>query len=72
MRSQEATVMKIRVVNDKCQGHAMCVAKAPDVYKLDDHGYNRMGTFDAPSGKEEQARRGARACPERVIHVIEE
>lgn len=63
--------MKIRVVNGKCQGHAMCVAKAPEVYKLDDHGYNRMGTFMVSRDKEEQARRGARACPERAIHIVD-
>jgi ferredoxin len=64
--------MKIKVDNEKCQGHAMCVAKGPDVYTLDDNGYNQMGTFVVAEGLEDQARRGARACPERVITIIEE
>ena len=35
--------MKIIVDCDKCQGHALCASQAPEVYELDDTGYNRMG-----------------------------
>jgi ferredoxin len=34
--------MKLVVDHSKCQGHAMCYASAPNVFVLDDDGYNRM------------------------------
>lgn len=71
-KEQGKRKMKIKVDNERCQGHAMCIAKGPDVFKLDDHGYNQMGTFQVPEGLEEQARKGSQACPERVIEIIEE
>ena len=64
--------MKIKVNKEKCQGHAVCVLKSPDVYVLEDDGYNRMDEFTVPKEREADARRGARACPERAIQVKEE
>jgi ferredoxin len=49
----------------------MCAAVAPDVYVLDDEGYNHMGTFTVRAGFEDQARQGALACPEFAIEVQE-
>ena len=65
--------MKIRVNKSGCVGHGRCWAVAPEIYELDDDGYTALeGLIDIPPGKEELARRGARACPERIIEVIEE
>ena len=63
--------MKIVVDCDKCQGHAMCASQAPEVYELDDTGYNSMGEFTVAEGQEEAARLGASWCPEGAITVIE-
>jgi ferredoxin len=50
----------------------MCFANAPDVYELDDVGYNVLdGEMKVDPALTEQARRGADACPERAITVIE-
>lgn len=62
--------MKIVVDKYKCQGHALCAVKAPDVYRLDDDGQNRMGEFEVPPELEEQAELGAACCPEEAILVI--
>ncbi|MGE0388042.1 MAG: ferredoxin [Gammaproteobacteria bacterium] len=64
--------MKVIVDNNKCHGHARCVAKAGDVYVLNDSGYNEMGTFEVPKALEEKARWGARACPEKAITIVED
>ena len=64
--------MKIRINKAGCVGHARCAALAPDIYVLDDDGYIAQEEIDVPPGKEDQARRGARACPERIITVIED
>ncbi len=64
--------MKIRIDKARCTGNARCWAIAPELYLLNDEGYISIEGFDVPAGQEAQARRGARACPERVIEVIEE
>lgn len=64
--------MKIRIDKTRCTGNARCWAIAPELYPLDEEGYIASGGFDVPAGAEPMARRGARACPERVIEVIED
>lgn len=65
-------MLRVKVDGNLCSGHARCAAVAPDVYELDDNGYClRDGRF-VPEGHEESARRGAQACPERAIELIEE
>lgn len=63
--------MKIHINKAACVGHARCAAVAPDIYKLDDDGYITVEEIDVPPGKEKEAVRGARACPERIITVEE-
>jgi ferredoxin len=64
--------MKIRIEKTKCVGNARCAAVAPELYPLDDEGYISIDGFDVAAGAEALARRGARACPERIIHVEED
>jgi ferredoxin len=64
--------MKIRIDKARCVGHARCAAVAPEIFELDDDGYIAIEEVDVPPGKEDIARRGARACPERVITIVEE
>jgi ferredoxin len=63
--------MKIRIDKAACVGNARCAAVAPTLFPLDDNGYIQVSEIDVPPGKEELARRGALACPERII-LIEE
>jgi ferredoxin len=63
--------MKIRINKSACVGHARCAAIAPDIFALDDDGYIAVEEIDVPAGQEALARRGARACPERIITVEE-
>jgi ferredoxin len=67
-----ARKMKVRIDKARCVGNARCWAIAPDLYPLDDDGYIAIEEFEVPAGQEALARRGARACPERVIEVLEE
>jgi ferredoxin len=68
----EESKVKIRIDKARCVGNARCWAIAPDLYPLDDDGYIAIEEFEVPAGQEALARRGARACPERVIEIIEE
>lgn len=64
--------MRIAIEKDKCAGHARCHAVAGDLFALDDDGYIASTGFVVPPGQEDIARRGARACPERIITVVED
>jgi ferredoxin len=64
--------MKIRVVPGRCTGHARCAAVAPEIYKLDDDGYIAMEETQVDVADQALAQRGARACPERAIEIIED
>lgn len=64
--------MKIRIEKAQCVGNARCNAIAPHFYPLDADGYIAIEGFDGPTGEERAARNGARACPERIIFVVDE
>jgi ferredoxin len=64
-------MIRINVIEGKCVGHARCAAVAPEVYVLDEDGYLDLPEKSVLPEIEGQARRGARACPERAINVIE-
>jgi ferredoxin len=55
-----------------CTGHALCQLHGPDVYVLDDLGYNTTSNRAVPPELWEQARRGALACPEGAIAIEED
>ena len=63
--------MRIRVDTGLCTGHALCHLQGPDVYVLNDLGFNETERIEVPEHLWEQARRGALACPEGAI-VIED
>jgi ferredoxin len=64
--------MKIVVNKILCSGHARCGSIAPEVYELNDEGYIGFEEKRVPPGLEAAARRGARACPERAITLVED
>lgn len=61
--------MKIRIDRAGCVGNARCAAVSEELFPLDDDGYIATEGFDVPDGMEQLARRGAKACPERIIIV---
>jgi ferredoxin len=64
--------MKITIDRANCVGHARCAAIAPDLFILDSEGYIAIDGFDVAEGQEALARRAAKACPERIISVVDE
>ncbi len=65
-------IMKIRIDKAGCVGNARCWAVSETLFPLDDDGYILVEEIDVPPGMESLARRGARACPERIIEIIED
>lgn len=64
--------MKIRIDKAACVGNARCAAISQELFPLDDGGYIAVEVVEVPPGMEALARRGARACPERVITIVED
>jgi len=64
--------LRILARKDACAGHARCAAVAPDIFELDDDGYIAFTEKLLPPGHADQAKRGARACPERVLKIEQE
>jgi len=66
--------MKMKIDEVLCTGHGRCAKYAPNVFVLDDDGYNaqRGAVIDVPAAEEDRARLGMKSCPERAITLIEE
>lgn len=64
--------MKILVDAEKCSGHARCAATVPELFDLNASGYIGFTEKEIPAGLEARAKRGANACPERIIKIVED
>jgi ferredoxin len=65
--------LKIRVDQEKCQGHARCKSLAPELFDLDEYGNAHQRADGAvPAGLEENAWLARSNCPELAIEVTEE
>ena len=62
--------MKVRIVADLCQGHAMCSLACPEIFRLseeDGHAYVLNG--DIPPDLHDAVAQAERSCPERAIII---
>lgn len=62
---------KLTIDENKCEGHARCVALAPDLFDVDDYGMSYLLVDGLPAGQEEAAKKAIDACPEAAISVSE-
>jgi ferredoxin len=61
-----------RVDHDKCQGHALCRALAPELFQLDDYGDARETMVGCiPAELIEKASVARANCPEEAIIIVE-
>ncbi|WP_322756246.1 ferredoxin [Frankia sp. Cas3] len=64
--------MRVTIDRSRCQGHALCVLAAPDLFDLDDvdsHAYVRVDPMPASVG--EAVHSAAQNCPEQAISVAD-
>jgi ferredoxin len=65
--------LRLRVDQDKCQGHARCKSLAPELFDLDEFGNaHEVGDGAVPAGLEDKAWLAQTNCPEFAIVVTEE
>ena len=64
--------LKIRVDQEKCQGHARCKALAPELFDLDEFGTaHEVADGTVPGGLEDKAWLAKANCPEFAIDITE-
>ncbi|WP_163702142.1 ferredoxin [Mycolicibacterium sarraceniae] len=62
--------MKVRVDQDRCQGHTLCAMIAPDMFRLSDiDGSSSPVTEDVPADQIELVGEAAHSCPEQAILI---
>jgi len=61
--------LTITLDTDLCQGHAVCVGEAPEVFTLDDDGHVALLTDRPPPSLNAKVRAAAKHCPQRTILV---
>jgi ferredoxin len=66
----ERRKLKIEIDYQRCQGHARCIALAPELFDIDDYGNGKV-RFEGPLAPErlEKARYVQRNCPEYAIRI---
>ena len=62
--------MRVRIDDDRCQGHGRCYALAPQLIEPDEIGNAKvLGDGVVPADQEAQARLAASNCPETAVIV---
>ena len=66
-------IVKVRVDQEKCQGHNRCKALAPELFDLDSFGNAKeKGDGIVPANLVEKAYLAQSNCPEFAIEITEE
>ena len=63
---------RVELDTNRCAGHALCHAVAPDVYDLDDYGYCVLAHHEIDEALRGPATAGAEACPEGALTVSDD
>ncbi|MBS1692024.1 MAG: ferredoxin [Actinobacteria bacterium] len=59
--------MRVEVDRDRCEGNAVCVGIAPELFDLDDEDYAVVIADPVPSGQEDLAEQSVAECPRAAL-----
>jgi ferredoxin len=63
--------MRIDVDSDRCEGHGLCAAQAPEVFELDDDALVHLRVAgDIPAELRDSAARAAGVCPVAALRPV--
>jgi ferredoxin len=63
--------MKVRVDQERCQGHTLCSMIAPKAFQLDEiDGHSTAVGEEVPADQEPEVREAAHSCPEQAIVIF--
>jgi ferredoxin len=69
--TSKAPLYRLVVDPEKCQGHNRCQALAPELFRVDEHGFaEAAGDGIVPEGLLEKARLAVRNCPEYAVRLV--
>jgi ferredoxin len=67
-KEREGAVMRVEVDRDRCEGNAVCVGIAPDIFDLDDDDYAVVKADPVPEGQEDLAEQSIAECPRAALN----
>jgi ferredoxin len=59
--------VRVIVDRDRCEGNAVCLGIAPDIFDLDDEDYAVVKTDPIPSDQEDLAEQSIAECPRAAL-----
>jgi ferredoxin len=63
--------MKIKADFDLCQGHAVCMGEAPEVFEVDDKGFLNILQEAPPEALREKVEAAVKYCPTGALSIEE-
>jgi ferredoxin len=60
--------MRVEVDRDRCEGNAVCVGIAPDLFDLDDEDYAVVKADPIPGDREDLAEQAIAECPRAALN----
>lgn len=65
-------MMKVKVDYDLCESNALCVAAAPDVFRIDDDDYLQVDDPSVTSENRDRVERAVASCPKSALSIVDE
>ncbi|MGC2654524.1 MAG: ferredoxin [Mycobacterium sp.] len=59
--------MRVIVDRDRCEGNAVCLGLAPDIFDLDDDDYAVLKADPIPADREQLAEQAIAECPRAAL-----
>jgi ferredoxin len=59
--------MRVVVDHDRCEGNAVCMGIAPDIFELDDEDYAVVKVDPIPTDQEQLAEQAVAECPRAAL-----
>ena len=59
--------MRVKVDRDRCEGNAVCLGIAPDIFELDDEDYAVVKLDPIPPDREALAEQAINECPRAAL-----
>ena len=65
-------IVKVRVEQSRCVGHAQCYAVDPEIFPIDDSGYSTLEEHEVTPQEAQVTRDGVASCPEMALILDED
>lgn len=63
--------MKLIILQDRCVGHGLCEAVAPEVFTVGDEGLTHLLVDEMSDQERKLAKQAVDACPSSALHIDE-